>query len=179
MVLSAARRGDEWAWDRLLRGLAAPLLGYLRLRGAADPDDLANEVLFRAARGIRNFDGDQDRFRSWVFTIAHHLLVDDRRRRGRRLQLVPLDDAGMVEPAFEPAWLDDGVRDLLAQLTPDQRDVVLLRILAGFSTAEVARIVGREPNAVKQLQHRGVVALRRILAGEGDREPAADGEGAR
>jgi RNA polymerase sigma-70 factor (ECF subfamily) len=175
-VLAAARRGDQRAWDRLLRHLMGPLLGYLRLRGAPEPDDLVNEVLLRAARNLRRFEGDRDQFRSWIFTIAHHLLVDDRRRRRRHLgdDEPAGDDA---ESSLEAAWGDAHVQDLLGRLTADQANVLLLRVVGDFSILEVAAIVGKEPNAVKQLQYRGMRTLRRLLA----REPhaAADGEAAR
>jgi RNA polymerase sigma-70 factor (ECF subfamily) len=183
-VLAAARRGDQRAWDLLLRHLMGPLLGYLRLRGAPEPDDLVNEVLLRAARNLRRFEGDRDQFRSWIFTSAHHLLVDDRRRRRRRLEVVGLDHLGEAEPSgdeadgpLEAAWGDAHVQDLLGRLTADQRDVLLLRVVGEFSILEVAAIVGKEPNAVKQLQYRGMRTLRRLLA----REPhaATDGEAAR
>jgi RNA polymerase sigma-70 factor (ECF subfamily) len=178
LVLAAARAGDDRAWDQLLRHLMGPLLGYLRLRGAPEPDDLVNEVLLRAARGLRRFRGDRDQFRSWVFTIAHHLLVDDRRRRGRLLAMVDLDRLGDAEPAdgdggadgpVEAGWSATHVQDMLARLTPDQRDVLLLRIVGGFRIDEVAAIVAKEPNAVKQLQYRGLRTLRRLLAQDGER----------
>jgi RNA polymerase sigma factor (sigma-70 family) len=183
-ILTAARRGDERAWDRLLRELMGPLLGYLRLRGAPEPDDLVNEVLLRAARNLHRFEGDRDQFRSWIFTIAHHLLVDDRRRRRRRFDVVSLDHLGSAEPRgdeadgpLEAGWGDRHVQDLLGRLTPDQRDVLLLRVVGEFSIIEAASIVGKEPNAVKQLQYRGMRTLRRLLVRE--RQAAADREAAR
>ena len=183
-ILTAARTGDERAWDRLLRGLMGPLLGYLRLRGAPEPDDLVNEVLLRAARNLHRFEGDRDQFRSWIFTIAHHLLVDDRRRRRRRFDVVALDHLGPAEPRggeadgpLEAYWGNLHVQDLLRQLTPDQRDVLLLRVVGEFSIIEAAAIVGKEPNAVKQLQYRGMRTLRRLLVRE--RQAAADRETAR
>ena len=185
-LLDAASRGDERAWDQLLRDLISPLRGYLRLRGASEPDDLVNETLLRTARHLRRFRGDEEGFRSWVFTIAHHLLVDDRRRRRRQPTHVGLAvdlESEAVLPVSVPELDADGtvpdLRGLVAQLTPDQRDVVLLRVVGGFSLAEVATIVGKEPNAVKQLQHRGVHALRRLLEAARERERAADGEAAR
>jgi RNA polymerase sigma factor (sigma-70 family) len=185
-VLDAARAGDERAWDLLLRHLMGPLLGYLRLRGAPEPDDLVNEVLLRAARNLAGFEGDRDRFRSWIFTIAHHLLVDDRRRRRRRLDVVGLDHLGDAEPAgddpeapLELEWGNHHVQDLLGRLTPDQRDVLLLRVVGELSIAEVAAIVGKEPNAVKQLQYRGMRTLRRLLTREREHLPLTDGEAAR
>jgi RNA polymerase sigma factor (sigma-70 family) len=184
VLLADARRGDQRAWDQLLRNLMGPLLGYLRLRGAPEPDDLVNEVLLRAARNLNGFAGDRDQFRSWIFTIAHHLLVDDRRRRRRRFDVVALDHLGAAEPVgdeadqpLEARWGDAHVQDLLRQLTPDQRDVLLLRVVGEFSIIEAAAVVGKEPNAVKQLQYRGMRTLRRLLVRE--RQAAADREAAR
>ena len=57
----------------------------------------------------------------------------------------------------------DEVRELLAVLSPDQRDVVLLRIVADLSVEEVARLLGKREGAVKALQHRALAALRRHL----------------
>jgi RNA polymerase sigma factor (sigma-70 family) len=185
-IVAAARAGDERAWDGLLRDLMGPLLGYLRLRGAPEPDDLVNEVLLRAARSLLRFEGDREQFRSWIFTIAHHLLVDDRRRRRRRLDVVSLDHLGDAEPSGADAdgplaasWGDAHVQDLLRRLTADQRDVLLLRVVGDFSIVEVAAIVGKEPNAVKQLQYRGMRTLRRMLVREREHQAAADGEAAR
>jgi RNA polymerase sigma-70 factor (ECF subfamily) len=56
---------------------------------------------------------------------------------------------------------DERVRDLLAQLSPDQREVLLLRVLGGFSVAETASIIGKKPGSVKVIQHRGLQAMRR------------------
>ena len=80
-VLEAAQAGAEWAWSRLYRDLAGPVLGYLRTRGAAEPEDLVGEVFLQVARNLGTFDGDYRSFRSWVFTVAHHRVVDERRRK--------------------------------------------------------------------------------------------------
>ena len=60
-----------------------PGWGYLRIQGASDPEDLANEVFLGVFQRIGDFAGEEDRFRSWVFTIAHSRLIDDRRRTSR------------------------------------------------------------------------------------------------
>ena len=83
-VIAAARSGAEWAWATLYRELAPSIRGYLRFRGAEEPDDLLGEVLLQLVRDLDAFDGDERAFRAWVFTIAHHRLLDDRRRQVRR-----------------------------------------------------------------------------------------------
>ncbi|HEV2766569.1 MAG TPA: sigma-70 family RNA polymerase sigma factor [Acidimicrobiales bacterium] len=183
-VLAAAQADSPWAYRRLFDWLARPVAGYLRGQGAEDPDGLANDVFLRAFTNIRGFRGDEDRFRSWVFTIAHNRLVDERRRRGRR----PVVDDRPVQEYIAPddteaAALeqvgDERVRRLLGELSADQRDVLLLRIVADLTVEQVAGTTGKSPGAVKQLQRRGLAVLRRRLEEEaraappGRRTPAA------
>ena len=58
--------------------------GYLRLRGADDPEDLTSEVFLRVFNHLDDFSGDERGFAAWVFTIAHRALIDERRRNARR-----------------------------------------------------------------------------------------------
>ena len=89
-LLEAARRGNEAAWAEIYRDLSPAVLGYLRGSGAPEPEDILGEVFLEVARDVAKFEGDQRRFKAWVFTIAHHRLIDARRRVGRRpVQLVP------------------------------------------------------------------------------------------
>jgi RNA polymerase sigma factor (sigma-70 family) len=168
-TLEAARSGAEWAWSRIYRHLAGPLLGYLRMRGAPEPEDLLSEVFVQLARNLRTFSGDYPAFRSWAFTVAHHRIVDDRRYRARR-PLYPAaipDDArgtGDTEAEALERLATSDVIALLDKLTPEQRDVLLLRVVADLSVEEVARILRRRPGAVKARQRRALEALRRTLA---------------
>src|SRR3954452_9935332 len=129
-VLDAARGGSGWAFERLFLWLGRPVTAYLRGAGIEDPDGSANDVMLRAFTSIERFSGDEDRFRSWVFTIAHHLVVDERRRSARRPRWAPLESAGhapgapaaAAEAHAFVALGDERVRELLAGLSPDQRD---------------------------------------------------------
>src|SRR3712207_2239271 len=83
-VLAAAQVGAAWALRALYDALAPAVSGYARTQGVSDPDGLVNDVFFRAFRGIATFSGDAAALRSWIFTIAHNAIVDDRRRCSRR-----------------------------------------------------------------------------------------------
>ena len=83
-LLESARQGREAAWQELYNGLAPVVLGYLRANGAPDPEAVLSEVFLQVARDITTFDGEERGFRSWVFTIAHHRLIDARRHSARR-----------------------------------------------------------------------------------------------
>jgi RNA polymerase sigma-70 factor (ECF subfamily) len=176
-VLTAARAGADWAWERIYADLAGSVIGYLRVHGAGDPEDVAGEVFLQVVRDLPRFSGDERDFRAWVFTIVHRRLLDDRRRRSRKPSVAtdPADLAslagsspGAAEPAL--ASLDRRrVVDLLAELPPDQRSVLLLRILGDMTIEEIARAVGKRPGAVKALQRRGLKRVQKAYPSEGPR----------
>jgi RNA polymerase sigma-70 factor (ECF subfamily) len=170
-ALERARAGDPRGFDELFRATGAAVAGYLRARGADDPDGLANDVFVRAFGTLRKFQGDGDRFRAWLFTIAHNAAIDDARRRRRRLVEVRLAVAadipgGDVEDEAMARLAHERVHALLALLSPDQRDVLLLRVVADLSVEETAAVLGKSYEAVKALQRRGLAALRRALSSE-------------
>jgi RNA polymerase sigma factor (sigma-70 family) len=168
-VLTAAQVGAAWAFEVLYRDLAPVVTGYLRLHGAAEPDDLASETFIGVFTGLAGFRGDQEDFRSWVFTIAHRRLVDDWRRRSRRPQVTD-DDADLAvlpggdaeDDAFTRLGAEE-VHRMCAELPDDQRSVLLLRILADLTVEQVATVMGRSVGATKALQRRGLRALRARL----------------
>ena len=168
-LLRGARAGEDEAWARIYADLAPPLLGYLRGRGAPDPEDVLGEVMLQVVRRLDTFEGDEAGFRSWVFTIAHNRLIDLRRARSRRPEeLVPHETLEPELPSVENesealARLGtDEVVALLDRLTDDQREVLLLRLVAGLQLAEIAEVTGRPRQAVKSLQKRGIEQLRRL-----------------
>lgn len=172
-VLVAARANAPWAFEELYTRFAPAVAGYLRMRGAADPEGLTNEAMLGVFRGLPSFEGDVAGFRSWLFTIAHRRLIDDRRRRSVRPQTDELLDerheflGGNVEQEAFSSLGHDRVEALLAELTEEQRDVVLLRVVADLSVDEVARVLDKRTGAIKMLQRRGLAALRRMLESEG------------
>ena len=167
-VLLAAQLGAEWAWEVIYRDLSPAVIGYLRLHGVLEPEDLTGEVFVHVVRGLRNFSGDEAQFRSWVFLIAHHRMIDDRRARLRRpidaLEAETIERHGPVANAEEEALHQLSiaeVRRALGSLSEAQREVLLLRIVAGLTLEETSRIVGRRVGSVKALQRRGIAAIRR------------------
>jgi RNA polymerase sigma-70 factor (ECF subfamily) len=172
VVLEAARLGHPWAFERIFRVLSPVVAAYLRSRGAREPDDLTSEVFLTVLRKLDSFEGDEAHFRSWVFTITHRRLLDERRRGRRRPALEPLAEAAEplagddVEGAVARSLATERVQGLCDRLREDQRDVLLLRLVANLSIDQVAAALGKSPGAVKALQHRGVRALGRTLQRE-------------
>ena len=173
-LVDDARAGCPRAFERIYTALAGQVASYLRWHRASDPDGLTNDVFVQVHRNLSTFEGDVLGFRSWLFTIAHHRMIDDRRRSSRQPSVqreLAVDEEvghGDVEEDAFAVLANDEVRDLLAVLSPDQRDVVLLRIVADLSVEDVARLLGKREGAIKALQHRALASLRRHL----DAQPA-------
>lgn len=171
-LLVAARADAPWAFERLYGLLAPAVAGYLRMHGARDPDEMTNEVMLGVFRGLASFEGDAVGFRSWVFTIAHRRLIDDRRRRAARVETTDL--ASRHEPTGGDAESEaleqmetDAIRELLEELTEDQRAVILLRVVGDLSVEDAAQVLGKRVGAIKMLQRRGLARLRRLLEAQG------------
>ena len=172
-LLARARAGSGEAFSAIYAELAGPVAGYLRVKGVPDVEDLTSEVFLQVFRGIGRFQGDPAGFRSWVFTIAHRRVVDTWRSAGRHPAPVPYEPQKdhRTAPSAEDEALELVERDhalaLLETLTAEQREVLVLRIVADLTIEDVATVVGRPPSAVKALQRRGLASLRRVLAAEG------------
>jgi RNA polymerase sigma factor (sigma-70 family) len=171
-LMTAARSGAERAWTELYRAFSPTVLGYLRGQGAPEAEDLTGEVFLHIVRDLHRFEGDRAAFQAWVLTIAHHRLIDQRRRARRRpVELVAVpEEPRRAAPDAEAealALLGSGrVHELMTALSPDQRAVLLLRIVGDLTVEEIGRAVGKRPGAVKALQRRGLAALARMLAKE-------------
>jgi RNA polymerase sigma-70 factor (ECF subfamily) len=175
LPIGGAQAGDRAALEVVYRALHPQVFAYLRsLLALEDAEDAASDVFVAVARGLSDFQGSQEAFRSWVFTIAHRRLVDHHRagaRRPRTRSLTPAEGdghdglaelPGPHDPAAEVTAAlagDEAVRRIVALLPPDQAEVVLLRVVAGLPVDEVAAATGRRPGTVRVLQHR---ALRRL-----------------
>src|SRR5215204_2445884 len=172
-LLESARQGSEAAWQDVYEAFAPVVLGYLRANGAPDPEDVLSEVFLQVARDITIFDGEEKGFRSWIFTIAHHRLIDARRHSARRpveLAAEPPEPVDRADDAAEEALARIGIEEVqrvLEAVSDEQRAVLLLRVIGDLSIEDVAKAVGKRPGAVKALQRRGLAAVKRELGRKG------------
>ena len=170
-VLAAAQDGSEAAFARLWQDANPALLRYLRVGLPECAEDIAAETWLQVVRGLAAFRGEEQAWRSWLFTIARRRTLDEHRRRSRH----PEAPYAELPPGTEPAAADAavqavgnlGVAELVQavrELPAQQAEVILLRILADLDNETVARIVGRSPGAVRIAAHRGLRRLARSLA---------------
>ena len=175
-LLRSAQGGDELAYGALWRRHQARVLRYLTVAAGRDAaDDIASETWLDVARSLGRFDGDEDDFRRWLFTIARRRMIDARRAQARRPMVVGLDDrleqaatgAGPAE-LVESASATEEALAIIATLKPDQAEIVALRVIGGLDVPAVATLVGKSAGAVRVAAHRGLRELAaRLSADEG------------
>jgi RNA polymerase sigma-70 factor (ECF subfamily) len=183
-LVDAARHGEHRAVAALWRGLHPRLVAYYRVAAPTEADDIASDVWIEVARGIGRFRGDADAFRRWAFTIARRRLIDHQRRaQRRRTDPVAAEDlaehAGPDDPeaVVADALTTETALGLVRRLPPDQADAVLLRVVAGLSAEDAAKVMGKRAGAVRVLQHRGLRRLAEALGEDPGDDPGEDPEG--
>lgn len=177
----AARNGDRTAFDRLYRGhlplVFRAILFQVRQRELAE--DICQEVFLQAYRSLGEL-RDPDRFRVWLLRIAQNRVRNHWRDQSRRpappadYERVDMSVSLEQDPraTAEQLLLSQEVIGAMERLTALQRQVVVLRFIVGLSAAEAGAILDRSENAVHNLQHHGLAALRKQLAPSGQKGAA-------
>jgi RNA polymerase sigma-70 factor (ECF subfamily) len=170
-LLERASRADPEALGALYDRYVGRIYSYIYHRvGQADlAEDLTAQVFARMLESIREGRAWRTSFSGWLYRIAHNLVVDHYRRRGRatfveleEAQPIVADEADPVRKV-EARLESEHLRAALAKLTEEQAQVIALRFLDEFSIAEVAGMMDKTEGAIKALQYRAVLALRRVM----------------
>jgi len=177
-LISRARRFDLQALGEIYDAYSNGLYAYSwRLLGDTGlAEECVSEVFTRFLEALHQGKGPHSHLQAYLYRIAHNWITDYFRRQKGLCK--PLEDdfclqpAGRVEDQVADRLRARQVREALARLTPDQRQVLTLVYLEGWDKGEVAAALGKPIGAVKALQHRGINALRRIL--KWNTEDAAD-----
>lgn len=187
-LLDAARRGESEALSTLYREFLPGVFGYIatRVPDRATAEDLTSEVFLKMVEGISQLrTSDEAGFAAWILQIARITVAGYYRKREKQPIHVPFeatsgdkegDAEGLAFPASHPdsdpvRWAE--ARDewnttvkAMNMLTEEQRQVLIGRLLLGYDVATVARMLGKNDNAVKALQFRALHSLQRLLAKE-------------
>jgi RNA polymerase sigma-70 factor (ECF subfamily) len=187
--LDAARRGEAEALSNLYRQFLPGVFGYIatRVPDRATAEDLTSEVFLKMVEGIDRLKANNEAgFAAWLFQIARLTVAAYYRKREGAPGMVSLDmqdgEEGMpgnewalvgiylgMDPADLVETRDEWRRvvDAINVLTEEQRQVLVGRLLLGYDVATVARLIGKQANAVKALQFRALHSLHRLLGRRG------------
>jgi RNA polymerase sigma-70 factor (ECF subfamily) len=170
LPVAAARSGSPAAWDALFQRYQLPLYAYVfeLIRNEQASLDVVQETFIRAARHLGSL-RDDERFGSWLFSIAHQKCVDCWRKSGREEPLEPAIAEALPDFENDPSELllrreqEAVFMKLIEQLPLLQRSALLLHFVEDFPLEEIARITGTSLGTVKSRLHYGKNALRTLL----------------
>ena len=190
--IERAKAGDEEAFSELMRLYETRVYRFL-LRMTRSPDDaldLSQETFLRVYRSLSLF-RSQSSFSTWIFSIAHHLCVDHARKMARKNRFsfhsvddedaMSLPDTGPTpEQVAENKLLAHEIDRALSAITPDLREIFLLREISGLSYAEIAETLDLELGTVKSRIARARCALQKEfkeMRNKTKQNPSNDTEG--
>lgn len=169
-LVRRAQQQDAEAWTELYNLYIDRIYRYVlaRVKNTMLAEDLTEQVFLKALSSISSFTWRGGSFASWLFRIAHNLIIDHYRKPSSREQ--PLPDWDLTTSDTDPTRIAEinvtmeVVLEAMKKLTAAQRQAVELRFIADLSVEETAKIMGKSQGAVKALQHSALESLRRLLS---------------
>ena len=172
-LVKDAQKGDAAALADLYERFFDRIYRYVSFKSGSrdEAEDITGDVFVKMLESIHSFKWQGHPFSSWLFRIAHNLIVDYFRRAARK-KTVPLEAAAAtvgttpddINRVVETNLTMAEIRVAMQGLTSLQQEVISLRFAGGLSVSETATALGKNDNAVKALQHVGLKKLRTILA---------------
>lgn len=140
---------------------------YYKVGSQSEAEDLTGQVFLKAWEAIGRYQCTERPFAAWLYRIAHNLIVDyfrTKRDTSSLDELAVVDLPGSdLDDIVDRHLTADTLRHALRHLTHDQQQVIILRFLEGYNTTEVAQILGKQPGAVRTLQHRALAGLNGVF----------------
>ena len=180
-LVSRARAGDESAFAQLVEDNQRRVYNLaLRMTGRPeDAEEVVQEAFLNAWRGLDFFKGEST-FATWIYRLTSNAAIDHLRRERRAGEVLSLDaegDAAPLEPAdpapgpqeaLERRERAAALRRALDALSPQHREVLEMRAADGLSYEEIAALLDLTPGTVKSRLARGRLALKKLLAEDGN-----------
>jgi RNA polymerase sigma factor (sigma-70 family) len=173
LLVVRCQLGEREAFDELVERWHLPIWRYVRrlVSDDSDAEEITQEVWLRILRGILAL-GDPAGLPAWIFTIARRTVMDRLRSRYAQPALVPLEEEetsalyGTEEPDLR--WMDEDILEqALLELSPMEREVLVLFHLRELSLREVAVVLGVPTGTVKSRLSRARTALEQLLRRKG------------
>ncbi|MBI2453645.1 sigma-70 family RNA polymerase sigma factor [Candidatus Peregrinibacteria bacterium] len=170
--VSSSQNGDSDAFGKLYDAFIQPIFRYMHFRvGPEEAEDLTELVFLKTWENIRKYRSEEGNFSSWIFRIAHNLVVDHYRAKRQNAELTEdIPDVRIEANTLRRVHqkLDQEVLWKALHEAKDQyRQILILKFINGFSNEEISLIMGRSQAALRILQFRALRSLRRILENMG------------
>jgi len=162
-AVERAKEGDGDAIRYLYVRYADNVYGYVRslLRDDHEAEDVAQQVFAKLMTVIVKYEQRDVPFSAWILRVAHNVAVDHMRRQ----RIVPCEEVRSNDDAHDDSGQERSrlLKDALAELPADQREVLVLRHVVGLSPREIAERLGKTEGSIHGLHHRGRGALKAAL----------------
>jgi RNA polymerase sigma-70 factor (ECF subfamily) len=142
---------------------------YYKVGNITESQDLTGQTFLKAFENIESYEVRDVAFSSWLYRIAHNLVVDHFRRESKRERLsideqppAPSDQGNPAETVMADME-SERLYEAMQKLTHNQREVLVLKFIDNLSNGQVAEIMGVTVGAVKSTQKRGLLSLNRIM----------------
>ena len=143
---------------------------YYRVGNPAEAEDLTSQVFVNAYRAIGRYRQMGRPFVVWLLSIANNQVIDFYRAQREKTYLddpgVTVTDGIDLEEIAVLGDMTQELREAIVRLKPDQRNVLILRFIDGLDYADIAAILQKKEGAVRVIQHRALLALRKLLRTE-------------
>lgn len=174
-LVRQAKEGAKQAFAQLYEMHFERVYRYVafKIGDRTEAEDMTQQVFLNAYQSLPTFNWRGTPVSAWFFRIAHNQIVDHLRRKEKQtkrqtaLTLNESITSGADDPVAAAELSLDMERLSAATqgLTEAQREVISLRFAGDMPIAEVARIMGKSPGAIKALQHSAIIALRKAFSG--------------
>ena len=174
-AIAQAKKGDAEAFAFLVETYETSVYRLaLRMCGNAhDAEEVAQEAFVAAWRGLPAFRGES-KFSSWLYQLTTNAAIDFLRREKRHRAATPIEDEpepvspDTPQQALEESEVRYALQQALDTLTPEHREIFLLRQMRQLSYEEIGWLLGLEPGTVKSRLSRAKKQLRQILTQKGN-----------
>jgi RNA polymerase sigma-70 factor, ECF subfamily len=144
---------------------------YYKVGNPSDAEDLTEQVFLKAWEAIGRYTWCGYPFSSWLYKLAHNLVVDHYRTRRESLplnEILSTSDEPVVDPELALNLSLDAAElaEAMQQLTGEQRQVIALKFIEGYDNAEIAQMLNKKEGAIRALQYRALRSLQSILEAE-------------
>src|SRR3989344_2363281 len=169
-IIQRAIRGESSAFGQLYDHYMPMIYRFVLLKVGRreEAEDLTQQVFLSALQNISGYKHLGHPFSSWLYKIARNSIIDNARTKKETIPLYDLDMEPHIEPAIEKT-LDlnkefNSAMKAIGQLNEEQQNVVIMKFIEGFSHKEIAEALDKNEGAIRTIQHRAIIKLKKLLS---------------
>ncbi|KKU14920.1 hypothetical protein A3A20_00130 [Candidatus Wolfebacteria bacterium RIFCSPLOWO2_01_FULL_45_19] len=169
-IIQRAIRGESSAFGQLYDHYMPMIYRFVLLKVGRreEAEDLTHQVFLSALQNISGYKHLGHPFSSWLYKIARNSIIDNARTKKETIPLYDLDMEPHIEPAIEKT-LDlnkefNSAMKAIGQLNEEQQNVVIMKFIEGFSHKEIAEALDKNEGAIRTIQHRAIIKLKKLLS---------------